>query len=53
MNKTKKKYPKPIDTYLGIQIWFNPITWKYYAAHCENTKKSIEKVKKWIKKYKN
>jgi hypothetical protein len=49
------KYPRVVDSYKGIEIWFDPDKNQYYASHCEHTKrnKSINLVKKWIKEYKS
>lgn len=48
-------YPRVVDSHKGIEIWFDPRKGKYYASHCEHTKrdKSIQGVKKWIDKYKS
>ena len=47
-------YPRRVETYRGTVIWFDPVKNKYYASHCEHTKRSesIEEVKKWLREYK-
>ena len=47
-------YPRKVESYHGIEIWFDPVKGKYYASHCEHTKRSesIQEVKNWIKQYK-
>ena len=48
------RFPQVVESYKGIDIWFDPVKEKYYASHCEHTKrdKSIKIVKKWINEYK-
>ena len=48
------KFPRVVDNYNGIEIWYDPVKGKYYASHCEHTKrdKSIKVVKQWIDEYK-
>jgi hypothetical protein len=49
------RFPRVVETYKGIDIWFDPVKGKYYASHCEHTKRdaSIKVVKKWIETYKS
>jgi hypothetical protein len=56
MNAFKERvHPHHVESYMGTDIWFNPINEKYYAPHCEHTKydASLKEVKKWIERYKN
>ena len=49
------KFPRIVESYRGIEIWYDPVKGKYYASHCEHTKRddSIGVVKRWIDTYKN
>ena len=49
------RFPYRVDSYKGIEIWFNPVKQQYVASHCEHTMRceSLEKVKKWIDAYKS
>jgi len=48
------RFPRVVSNYKGIEIWYDPVKGKYYASHCEHTKrdKSINIVKQWIDEYK-
>lgn len=45
-----ENYPRQVETYKGVPIWFNPVSGKYYANHCESVKRDpdIKVVKKWL-----
>ncbi len=45
-----ENYPRMVELYKGVWIWFNPVTGKYYANHCEHVKRdpNIQVVKKWL-----
>lgn len=47
--------PRQVETYKGVPIWFNPLTGKFYANHCEHVKrdKDVQKVKKWLDDWKS
>ena len=49
------KFPRIVEKYRGIEIWYDPVKGKYYASHCEHTKRdvSISVVKRWIDAYKS
>lgn len=44
------RYPRFVESYHGIEIWYNPVRGLYTASHCEHSKRSpdIRVVKKWI-----
>ena len=46
--------PKVVERYRGLDIWFDPVRGKYYASHCEHTKRSVSiiEVKRWLDKHK-
>jgi hypothetical protein len=52
--KLSNKFPRIVDKYKGIEIWFDPFKGRFFASHCEHTKRdeSIIVVKKWLDKYK-
>jgi len=54
MDSMEAKYHRVVDNYKGIDIWYDPVKGKYYASHCEHTKRdeSIIVVKRWIDEYK-
>ena len=51
----KTKFPRVVESYKGIEIWYDPVKGKYYASHCEHTNRdvSITVVKRWIDAYKS
>ena len=48
-------YPRPVETYRGVPIWFNPVKGEYYANHCEHVKRDqdIRVVKRWLDQWKS
>jgi hypothetical protein len=49
-----ENYPRIAETYMGLSIWFDPLSGKYYANLCEHVKRDVDvkKVKAWIRKMK-
>ena len=49
------KYPRPVEEYKGLTIWFNPQTGKYYVNLCEHVNRDpdIRKVKAWLDRLKS
>ncbi len=49
-----EKYPRIAETYMGLSIWYDPLSGKYYANLCEHVKRDLDinKVKAWIRKMK-
>ena len=47
------KYPRVVEKYRGVDIWFNPVSGKYQANHCEHVKrdKDISVVKRWLDRW--
>jgi len=50
-----ERFPRRVESYKGIDIWYNPVKNQYVASHCEHTMRSesIKTVKKWIDQYKS
>jgi hypothetical protein len=50
-----ERFPHKVESYKGIEIWYNPVKKLYVASHCEHTVRyeSIKAVKKWIDEYKS
>lgn len=50
-----ENYPRRVETYRGVVIWFDPRRNKYYASQCEHSKwdEDIKVVKKWLDYWKN
>ena len=48
-----EKYPRVVEKYRGVDIWYNPVTGKYQANHCEHVKrdKDINVVKRWLDRW--
>ncbi len=49
-----EKYPRIVESYMGLSIWYDPLSDKYYANLCEHVKRdvAISEVKAWIRKMK-
>lgn len=49
-----EKYSRIAESYMGLSIWYDPLSGKYYANLCEHVKRDVDikKVKAWIRKMK-